>query len=343
MLGIDRRAARITWTVLLVLLLCSLIYFLWHTVMVFVIAFLFAYLLYPVVDLMDRLLPSRRPNTAALAIVYLTLVASLVVFAVVVGTRVVDQATALIQTFPELLARAAANRDLPYIVLIRKQIEAHSQELLAYIPKAGLQVLSAASNVIYVVIIPVLAFFFLKDGRQLLRATVDILSDFAPRAILEDILADVHTLLAQYMRALVTLAAATFVFYGAFFAIIGAPYAVLLASVAAPLEFIPMVGPLLASILIVAVAALNGSPYVLAILVFLAAYRLFQDYVLQPHLMSAGVQLHPLAVLFGAFAGGQIAGIMGTFLSVPVMATLRIVYRRLRKSRREPEYSPAVP
>lgn len=103
-----------------------------------------------------------------------------------------------------------------------------------------------------------------------------------------------------------------------------------------------MIGPLVASIIIVLVAALNGSPYVLAIVIFLGAYRLFQDYVLQPHLMSAGAELHPLAVLFGAFAGGQIAGVMGTFLSVPAMATLRIVYRRLRKSKLDTVRSPST-
>jgi predicted PurR-regulated permease PerM len=45
------------------------------------------------------------------------------------------------------------------------------------------------------------------------------------------------------------------------------------------------------------------------------------------------VQLHPLLVLFGVFAGAEIAGIAGTFLSVPVLAMVRIVYLRIRKAR----------
>ncbi len=69
----------------------------------------------------------------------------------------------------------------------------------------------------------------------------------------------------------------------------------------------------------------------LRILAFLAAFRVFQDYVLSPRLLSAGMKLHPLVIIFGVLVGGHIAGIAGSFLSVPVLATLRIVYRQLQK------------
>jgi predicted PurR-regulated permease PerM len=49
-----------------------------------------------------------------------------------------------------------------------------------------------------------------------------------------------------------------------------------------------------------------------------------------PHLMQKGVELHPLVVLFGVFAGAEIAGVAGMFLSVPVIAATRIVWRRLQ-------------
>jgi len=59
----------------------------------------------------------------------------------------------------------------------------------------------------------------------------------------------------------------------------------------------------------------------------------FQDYVLSPQLMRKGMAVHPLFVLFGVFAGAELAGIPGAFLSVPVLALIRIVYRRIRKAR----------
>ena len=92
-----------------------------------------------------------------------------------------------------------------------------------------------------------------------------------------------------------------------------------------------MVGPLTAAIVILAVAGLGGFHHLLWIVAFLAAFRIFQDYVLSPHLLSEGMELHALLVIFGVLAGGSIAGISGSFLSVPVLATLRVIFRHLQK------------
>ena len=126
---------------------------------------------------------------------------------------------------------------------------------------------------------------------------------------------------------------ATFLSYSVFLGVTGVPYAVLLAGIAGILELIPVVGPLTAGIVTLVVAGLSGYPHVLWILVFLIVYRLFQDYVLSPHLLSSGVEVHPLLVLFGVLAGEQVAGIPGMFFSVPVIAALRIVIVRMRRGR----------
>ncbi len=64
-----------------------------------------------------------------------------------------------------------------------------------------------------------------------------------------------------------------------------------------------MIGPLTASIVILVVAGFSSYPHGWALAAFLGAYRIFQDYVLSPHLMSSGMELHPLLVVFGVFAG----------------------------------------
>jgi len=103
MLGIDPRAARATWTVILIALLCLVIYAIRHTLFIFIVSLLFAYLLLPIVDFIDRVLPLKRSRTPALAIVYLALVAGIVVAGVAVGTRVAEQANNLAHSISELL------------------------------------------------------------------------------------------------------------------------------------------------------------------------------------------------------------------------------------------------
>jgi predicted PurR-regulated permease PerM len=345
MLGIDRRAASYTWTAALILLLLSLLYLVRSTLFIFILALLFAYLLAPLVSLLDRFLPGNRTRTPALALAYIIFMGIIVFAGIQIGSRVVEEANNFSKRLPEMLASwqrpLAPNSSIQEQVLawIREQVVQRSNDVLASLPRAGLKAFTLASNLIFVVIIPILGFFFLKDGRVMRLHILDMVTDMRRRAVLDDLLADVNLMLASYIRALTLLALAAFTAYAIFFSIISVPYGVLLAAVAGMLEFIPMVGPLAAGTIIFVVALLSGS-HALAVLVFLLAYRVFQDYILSPHLMGQGVELHPLLVLFGVFAGAEIAGIPGTFLSVPVLALIRVVYIRIRKTRMGAQFSP---
>jgi predicted PurR-regulated permease PerM len=337
--GLDRNAARYTWTAVFILLMVGLLYLLRETLFIFIVALLFAYLLWPVVKLLDRRLPGRS-KVLGLTLVYLALVGFLIVLGIVVGSRVVQQANALAARLPELLAKfqvpaappgppSAQTMKGTIISAVQKQLAQHSQDLLAMLPNAALGVISRAGSLIFVVLVPILSFFFLKDGQEMRSSVLGFFGQGARRDMVERIAADLHLLLAQYMRALVLLGVVASLSYGLFFSLMGVPYGILLASVAFPLEFIPMVGPLTGAIIVLLVAGLSGSHHLLAILAFLIAFRFFQDYVVSPHLLSAGMELHPLLVIFGVLAGASIAGVAGSFLSVPVLAALRIVYRQL--------------
>jgi predicted PurR-regulated permease PerM len=339
--GLDHRAASYTSTVLFILILLALVYVIRETLFAFALALLFSYLLWPVVHYLDRRLPGRS-RVPALTIVYLALVALLIIIGIAVGSRVVLQADALALRIPELLSRlekpveqiAAPSlqtfRDA-VISTLQKQLVKHSQDLLSLLPNLVLGFLSHAGSLIYIVLVPVLSFLFLKDGPEFRNSMLEMLTEGSRRDEIREFAADVHILLAQYMRALVLLAAAVFAAYGLFFFIIGVPYGILLAAIAFFLEFIPVVGPLVAVVTVLVVAGLSGFQHLLWILVFLVSFRMFQDYILSPHLMSKGAKLHPVMVIFGILAGGQIAGIPGIFLSVPILAILRIVYRQLKK------------
>jgi predicted PurR-regulated permease PerM len=340
--GLDRRVASYTGTVLFILVLLAVVYLIREAIFVFAIALLFAYLLWPLVHFLDRRLPGRS-RLPALIIVYTALVALLVSLGILIGTQVVLQANALMQRIPELLSKLEKPVELiespslptfmgTVIPIVQKQIVDHSQDLLSLLPNLALGFLSHAGNLIYIVLVPILGFFFLKDGPKIRTFVFEIFAKGSQRDRIKEIAADMHLLLAQYMRALVLLAASVFITYGLFLTLIGVPYGILLAAVAFFLEFIPVLGPLTASVAILIVAGLSGSQHLFWILVFLIVIQIFQEYLLSPRLMSKGTQLHPLAVIFGVLAGGQIAGIPGSFLAIPVLAILRIVYRQLKKN-----------
>lgn len=350
MLGLDRRAARYAWTAVVVVLLLWLVYVVRTTLFVFALAVLFAHLLAPLVNFLDRVLPSSRTRTPALGLTYVILVGVLILIGIQIGSRVVEEANTLSQRLPQMLASWEKPRAVPSTplgsleeqILVRAQAEiaSRSSDILAALSRAGLKALTVAGDLIYVVIIPIVAFFFLKDGHLIRDHFLEMVEDGPRRALVADVLAEAHQLLARYIRALVLLSLATFTAYSIFFGIAGLSYAVLLAALAALLEFIPTLGPLTAGIVIMVVAGVSGGP-VLGVLIFLLVYRVIQDYVLSPHLMGQGVELHPLLVLFGVFGGSQVAGIAGAFLSIPVLALTRILFLRLRKARLDAQLATA--
>lgn len=342
MLGLDAKVARATWTVFLVALALYTIYLARGPIVVFVLALFFAYLIAPAVDFCTTYVARRSSRTTALAVVYVLMVGMLIAAGGLIASMIAEEASSLAARLPEYMAKQDPLAALPFpswLEPLREKITLAARDQLKNLDEAALplirgalgQVLSQAGNVLTVVLIPILAFFFLKDGNELRAMIVGLAVEDRPRHFLERILDSLHQLLAKYIRALIALAMSTLVLYAIYFEITGVPYVLLLAGISALLEFIPVVGPLVASALILIVAGASGYPHLAWIIVFLVIFRLFQDYVLQPYLMGQGVELHPLLVLFGVLAGEKIAGIPGMFFSVPVIAALRILFVEVLK------------
>ncbi|HEY0786215.1 MAG TPA: AI-2E family transporter, partial [Acidobacteriaceae bacterium] len=89
-----------------------------------------------------------------------------------------------------------------------------------------------------------------------------------------------------------------------------------------------------AAVTVLTLAILAGYPHVLAVVAFVAIWRLLQDYVSAPRIMGKSLEINPLMQIFAVLAGGEIAGVVGALISVPVVATLRIVWRRIRATRK---------
>jgi predicted PurR-regulated permease PerM len=343
-LGIDPKAGRAAWTVFLLALLVATAFAVRETLAVFVIALLFAYLLMPLVGFVERITPQLVSPRVALAIVYLALVGGIVALALTLGSRLADEANNLAIQLPALVKNPTWMQKIPLpawleparadlIQRLQNQLSAGGQQILPYIKGLSGQLVSGARYALYMILIPILAFFFLKDGAVMRDEFVAALVEENRRPVVDNILEDINLLLGEYIRALVLLALASFTAHSIFLASTGASYAVLLAGVAALGEFIPAVGPAAAGVLIVLVTSLSGYNHVLLYVLFWGLFRLAQDYVISPYLMGKGVQLNPMLVLFGVLAGEKIAGVLGMFLSVPVLAILRVIFIRSRRAR----------
>ncbi|NIF52906.1 AI-2E family transporter [Burkholderia sp. Ax-1724] len=339
MLGFDVGTARKVWTAALLALLFFVIYVASTTVLVIIFAVFFSYLIYPMVALIERVRPRRVPRVASIALVFVVVVALLAVVGSLFGVQLQDQATRLLAQLPELMRTDVPNRlPLPHFLeplrerivdFVRSQIETGSDKAVPVARSLGLGVVHAASNLIYLVLIPILSFLLIKDGAHMRDAFLALLNR-RHRALWSDIVDDVNVLLSKYVRAMLFLSLATLLCYGVAFSLLGVPYAFLLAVSAGLLEFVPFAGPLAAVAITLVVAVFSGYSHLLWLVIFIGLYRLFQDYVLNPYLMSEGVEVSPFLVIVGLLAGDQLGGVAGIFLAVPVIAMLKIVIGRAR-------------
>ena len=342
MFGIDRHALQVTWTVFLFVLALGLVYLVRDTLVVFALSLFFAYLLSPLVDFLESRFSARLSRPMVLAVVYVAVLGVVISALIPLGARIGEEAAALAGRLPDAIDQQDPLSRLPlpgWLEVIRprlaevvhSRVEELGRDVLPMLSRAGSRILSGIGNVLSLILIPILGFFFLKDGREIRNAIIQRAPPYRQVLVL-DILTGLHLLLASYIRALVILGVATLISHSLFLTAMGVPYALLLGGMAAMLEVIPVLGPLTAGAVILLVAVLTGYLHVLWILVFLVVYRVFQDYVLNPYLMGAGVEIHPLLVLFGVLAGEQIAGIPGMFFSVPIIAALRVVVIRMRST-----------
>ena len=205
-----------------------------------------------------------------------------------------------------------------------------ANELGAAVMKGtGRLLVTTGAGAAFIVLLPILAFIMILNGPGFRLRFMAWIEPFAHAAMWRHIVDDLDTLLGGYIRALLILAFATIVSYTVAFSVAGVPYGLLLALIAGALEFIPVLGPLAAAVLCVLVAGISGYDHLLWIVGFIALYRIFQDYVLNPYLMSNGVAVPALLVLFGLLAGEELAGVAGVFLSTPVLAAMQIFARRI--------------
>lgn len=356
MMGFDRRTARVAWTASLVAACLYAGYALRHTFFIFVLAIFFSYMLYPLVRWFDRFTPRRVSHTTSTVAVYVLLVLAIAALGVLIGPPIADQASRLANQLPELARdpNLAGRLPLPnwlspyrlrIVEFVHAQFDAGTALAVPMARKVGEIMFAVVSNSLFVILVPILAFLFIKDGTSIRERYMLWARASRYPAMWTGIADDLDLLLGRYMRALMILALATIVAYGLFFTVLGVPYGLLLASVAGVMEFVPVLGPLAAAVIVLGVAGLSGYAHLLWLVGFIALYRVVQDYVLNPYLMSDGVSLPPLIVLFGLLAGEELGGVAGIFLSVPLLATAKILLVRIVQARRappRPDLPPAV-
>jgi predicted PurR-regulated permease PerM len=328
----------------------------------FVVGLLLVYLL----DIPVRWLVRRGlRRTVAIILVYIAALVIFVEFMALTLTPLVNEILRFIEEFPKLAESLNARlQDLTELysrleipVAIREWIDG----VIAGIGQGGevgtgvdlsflLPLVTGAGSLIGAifgyVILPVWVFYLLKD-RVSLAASFDRALPVAWRFDTLVVLRSVERVLSQWVRAQFVLgfAVGAFTFIGLlllsrFVDPIFGRYALLLSVIAGILELLPIIGPIIAAVPAVLIAATAGPEAAIAALVLYTLVQQIENNFLVPKIQGDATELHPAAVMFAIIIGGALGGLVGAILALPVAAAGRDVVRYLFR-RVGPDEDPA--
>ncbi|HEV7889143.1 MAG TPA: AI-2E family transporter, partial [Pyrinomonadaceae bacterium] len=313
-----------------------IVYAMTGILLVIVLAVFFAYLIAPLVELVRRPFNARgrervMPRWMAIGVVYAVIFGSIGIGAWVLTPRLGAQMADIAKQAPDYVVNARSRADrlnnfLEELHLPRSWRQSANEKITGAITEAGNYVagegFSSALNVLgflpYLVLIPILAFFFLKDADSFRQSALMMLPQGRIRWRGDELFQDINSTLAAYIRAQLIACLIIGTICTAAFAILDVRYALVLGVAAGFLEFIPLLGPLVVAIIAGTVAGFDSGTKAVAVLVFLGVLRIVQDYVLYPRIIGSGIHLHPLAVILAILAGHELAGVAGIFLAIPV-------------------------
>jgi predicted PurR-regulated permease PerM len=328
----------------------------------FVIGLLFVYLLDPPVRWLVRL---HVPRTLAILVVYVVVIVAIVEFLALTLTPLIDEILRFIADLPTLIDDLDVQLRRLGEFYARLQIPDGVREwidgLLANLREPGaigpetidlgllLPVLTGATGLIGVVfgylILPVWVAYLLKD-RVALMGAFDRAIPVSWRFDVWAVLRTIERVFGQWVRGqlILGLSVAVLTFVGLAIAnelidpIFGR-YAILLSVIAGVLELVPIIGPIIAAIPAVLLAATVGPGVVVAALVLYTLIQQIENNFLVPKIQGDAVELHPAVVMFAIIIGGSLAGLLGAILALPMTAAFRDVTRYLfrRLSPGEPE------
>ncbi|WP_234489360.1 MULTISPECIES: AI-2E family transporter [Paenibacillus] len=295
----------------------------------FVVAMIISYVLNPVVSMLAA---RKMPRGIAVLLIYAVFLTCLAVILINLIPMLIEQMEELNEHLPEMTMHAQNimnnldNRGVP--VGIKEGVD---QWLLQWEDRLAKGISnfmdhigSTINIVLNIFIIPFLIFYILKDFDVFERAVVSLLPRTRRKASVR-LLKEIDEALGNYVRGqfLVCLIVGILAYIG--YMIVGMPYALLMASIVAVFNIVPYLGPFLGAAPAVVMASTISWKMVLMVIIVNWLCQLLESNIVSPQVVGKKLHLHPMLIIFALLVGGEIAGVVGLILAVPLFAVLKVI------------------
>ena len=316
-------------------LLLSTFWFYQDFAFIVFLSLLLQLLLKPVVDFMEA---RRMPRSVASAIAIIAFIFVLAALVSIISRSVLPSFQRFVAELPTI---GQSLQQLPFLsdtdfiqdefVNILDRLRSVGAELL----RASLSFLLVAfGKVIDFVIIIFVSFYLLKDGLTIKLWLADLFPHTARRRVLR-LFDTLLIALRAYICSQIVMCVITGVVVFAYFKLMGLPYASVFALLSGVSEFVPVLGPTVASTLGTLMTASAMRELTVQTAIFYVALTQVNHNIVYPALVGKSLHLHPVAVILGVVFGGEILGAAGMFLAVPFIVIVKIVITDIYRDRQE--------
>ena len=302
-----------------------------HIVKLIIVAALLAYVLDPLASFFESRGMSRTTATISIFLLLIVIVSiSYILFLPVLS----EEISALKGGFSSEKAEVVISRFENFLVSNLSFLGVKELNLLSRIhgitSRIGewmfTHVLDAASIIVSIILIPFIVFFLMKDGRKFKKEFVSIV----PNRYFEFSLYLLHKINIQvgnYLRGQVLDATIVGILATGALWLLGVKYFLIIGLFAGIANIIPYFGPITGAIIAIIVSVLQTGDFHLASYVIVAfiIIKLIDDTIVLPMVMSKSVHISPLTVLLAIMIGGQLFGILGMLLSIPVAGFIKVI------------------
>lgn len=308
----------------------ALLYLLWSVFILFILAAFFAFIIHPLVGLLDK----KLPHAFSIIVVYLLLVIGLIVVIGLLAPLVSTQFSEFVKAVPSYFHQAqnlTSGFHKRYISLPagwRPTADRALTELQNWIVRITRESIPAVftlfSSLVTVILVPLLAFYMLL-GHSGYKRMLLALTPKQHRVTVNDLLTCTSRTLWNYLRGQLILSTTVGVVTGVGLYLVGMPYAAVFGILAGILELVPNIGPITTSVVVISIGLVIHPILGLKAGIVTIGVQLLENLFLAPVVMGRAVGLNPVTVIFAIFAGGKAAGIIGAIVAIPLAVLIKIV------------------
>ncbi|HEL1581333.1 TPA: AI-2E family transporter [Streptococcus suis] len=297
------------------------------------------YLLNPMVDWMEKHKISR---TVGISILFV-LISLLIIWGLAVAIpSIQEQVTSFAQNLPANIQKIEGQvtsllqeqrfeqfrpTALELLNKVNDQAVAYAQKFSSSAVNWASNLISTASQIIVAILImPFILFYLLRDGQYLNKH----ITQYLPtkwREPIGTVLSDVNGQLSNYVRGQVTVAIIVALMFSVMFSIIGLSYPITLGVMAGFLNLIPYLGSFLAMIPAVILGLIAGPIMLIKVLVVFMIEQTIEGRFVTPLIIGSSLSIHPITILFVLLTAGQMYGVLGVLLGIPIYASIKVLVK----------------